>query len=236
MNDSSEDQLDFIENALYCRFGARVWHQHRPPIDELVLTILSQHTSDLNSERAFGDLTARFPNWESVLAAPTKVVEEAIRSGGLAAQKAPRIQAVLGSILVERGDFDLGFLRAMPVVECRGWLEMLPGVGPKTASCVLLFSFGLPAMPVDTHVGRVAVRLGLVNKSATAEQIQDQLEASLGANRDRIYALHMNLIAHGRTVCVARRPRCGECPLARCCDYFINQSANAPASAPSSKR
>ena len=230
---AEQRQLDFIATELECRYGARHWRAQRPPIDELILTVLSQHTSDLNSERAFRDLVSRFPTWESVIAAPTVEVADAIRSGGLAAQKAPRIQAVLRSILVEWGAFELGFLSTMSVADGRRWLKALPGVGPKTASCVLLFSFGLPAMPVYTHVHRVAGRLGLIRASANAEQAQDSLEARLGENRDRIYALHMNLIAHGRTVCVARRPKCGECPLTRCCDYYIELSENAPTSAPS---
>lgn len=234
MKPGEERQLEFVATELERRYGARLWRRHRPPIDELILTILSQHTSDLNSERAFADLVSRFPTWDAVLAAPTPQIAEAIRSGGLAAQKAPRIQAVLRSILDERGAFDIDFLANMPASDGRRWLEALPGVGPKTASCVLLFSFGLPAMPVDTHVHRVVRRLGLLSAGLTAEQTQDLLEARVGENRDRIYALHMNLIAHGRTVCVARRPKCGDCPLTRCCDYYIELSADAPASPPSS--
>jgi endonuclease III len=234
MTTAKQRQLDFIATELERRYGVRQWRPHRSPIDELIVTILSQHTSDLNSERAFGELVSRFPTWEDVLVAPTSEVAESIRSGGLAAQKAPRIQAVLRSILHERGTFDLDFLSNMSVSDGRQWLKALPGVGPKTASCVLLFSFGLPAMPVDTHVHRVAGRLGLISANANAEQVQDSLEARLGENRDRIYALHMNLIAHGRTVCVARRPKCSDCPLTRCCDYYIELSENAPSSPPSS--
>jgi endonuclease-3 len=234
MNANQNGRLDFISTELERRYGARPWRRHRQAIDELILTILSQHTSDLNSERAFAELVSRFPTWESVLGASPDDITNAIRSGGLAAQKAPRIQAVLGAVLSERGTFDLDFLLRMSVEQGRTWLESLPGVGPKTASCVLLFSLGLPAMPVDTHVHRVAGRLGLVSASATAKQTQDLLEARLGENRDRIYALHVNLIAHGRTVCVARRPRCNECPLTRCCDYYIEQHSNASSPAPSS--
>src|SRR5215216_4124997 len=136
MKPLEERQLEFVATELERRYGARLWRRHRPPIDELILTILSQHTSDLNSERAFAELVAHFPTWDAVLAAPTHEIAEAIRRGGLAAQKAPRIQAVLEAIVVERGAFDIDFLANIPVSDGRRWLEALPGVGPKTASCV----------------------------------------------------------------------------------------------------
>jgi endonuclease III len=230
---SDRCRIDEIALLLKDRYGPRPWKQHRPPIDELVLTILSQHTSDLNSERAFAQLTDRFPTWEAIIAAPTNEVADAIRSGGLAEQKAPRIQAVLRTILELTDGWDLDFLADLPVGEGRKWLTNLPGVGPKTASCVLLFSLGLPAMPVDTHVHRVAGRLGLVQPKETAEGTQLILEKKVGADRDRIYALHMSLIAHGRAVCIARRPRCGDCPLTRCCDYYLELSADPSNPAPS---
>jgi endonuclease-3 len=236
MGKPESEKINRIESALKERYGSREWRQHRPPVDELVLTILSQHTSDLNSERAFASLIARFSTWESILAASLSDIAAAIRSGGLAEQKAPRIQAVLRSILHERGAFDLEFLASVPVPNAREWLTNLPGVGPKTASCVLLFSFGRPAFPVDTHVHRVAQRLGLVEPSTTPEKTQLILESLLGEDRDRIYALHMNFIAHGRAVCVARRPRCGECPVTRCCDYYNQLAADTQQSASSLER
>jgi endonuclease III len=201
-------------------YGPRRWHSHGDPIDELVATILSQHTSDLNTERAFASLRSRFPTWEAVIEAPTEAVADAIRSGGLANLKAPRIQAVLVAVRDRFGGFDLSPLGDMTVTAARGELVTLKGVGPKTASCVLLFSLGMPAMPVDTHVHRVSQRLGLIAPSDSAEAAHELLERDLGENVDEVYAFHVNLIAHGRTVCLARRPRCERCVLTECCDYY----------------
>jgi endonuclease III len=233
MRNGDRCRIEEIASLLEKRYGPRPWKRHRPPIEELVLTILSQHTSDLNSERAFAQLADRFPTWEAIIAAPTNEVADAIRSGGLAEQKAPRIQAVLRTIFELSDGWNLDFLAGLPVAEGRKRLTSLPGVGPKTASCVLLFSLGLPAMPVDTHVHRVARRLGLIGPKETAEGTQHILEKKVGADRDRIYALHMSLIAHGRAVCIARRPRCGDCPLTRCCDYYLELSADSSNPAPS---
>lgn len=233
MTNGDRCRIEEITTLLEKRYGPRPWKRHRPPIDELVLTILSQHTSDLNSERAFALMTDRYSTWDAIIAAPTIEVADAIRSGGLAKQKAPRIQAVLRTILELTDGWNLDFLANLPVGEGRKWLTNLAGVGPKTASCVLLFSLGLPAMPVDTHVHRVAGRLGLIGPKETAEGAQHILEKKVGANRDRIYALHMSLIAHGRAVCIARRPRCGDCPLTRCCDYYLELPANSSNPAPS---
>ncbi len=208
-----------VARRLDVEHGPRVWRQHQPPIDELVATILSQHTSDQNTERAFQSLRERFPTWEEVVAAPTAAVAAAIRCGGLANQKAPRIQAVLRQLGARNGDADIEHLTTRPLSEARSWLEALPGVGPKTASCVLLFSLGMPAMPVDTHVHRVSRRLGLIGPTVGAEAAHPLLEAALGGNRDDVYAFHLNLIAHGRTVCTARRAFCERCPLVDCCDY-----------------
>lgn len=204
-------------------YGPRRWRSHGDPIDELVATILSQHTSDLNTERAFASLRARFPAWENVIEAPTEAVADAIRSGGLANLKAPRIQAVLFAIRNRFGSFDLSPLGTKSVTEARTELVTLKGVGPKTASCVLLFSLGRPAMPVDTHVHRVSQRLGLISASTSAEAAHELLERDLGENVDEVYAFHMNVIAHGRTVCLARRPRCERCVLTECCDYYNRQ-------------
>jgi endonuclease III len=201
-------------------YGPRQWNSHGNPIDELVATILSQHTSDLNTERAFAALRAQFPTWEAVIDAPTEAVAEAIRSGGLANLKAPRIQAVLVSVRERFGGFDLSPLGAMTVTSARAELVRLKGVGPKTASCVLLFGLGMPAMPVDTHVHRVSRRVGLIAATESAEAAHELLECALGENVNEVYAFHINLIAHGRTVCLARRPRCERCNLTGCCDYF----------------
>src|SRR5262249_9993859 len=200
--------------------GPRYWHSAGDPVDELVGTILSQHTSDTNTARAFASLRERFPAWQDVVEAPTDAVADAIRSGGLANLKAPRIQAVLVAVRERFGALDLSRLADMLIGDARAELVALNGVGPKTASCVLLFSLGLPAMPVDTHVHRVSRRLGLIGSAMSAESAHAVLERALGENRDEVYAFHLNMIAHGRTVCLARRPRCERCVLTECCDYF----------------
>jgi endonuclease-3 len=185
------------------------------PMTELVLTLLSQHTSDHNSGRAFHRLIERFPTWEAVLAAPTLEVEEAIRPGGLAPTKAPRLQELLAAVRERAPGFDLGVLERLPLAEAKAWLRGLPGVGPKTAACVLLFALGRPALPVDTHVDRVSRRLGLVAPKVSTDKAHEILEAQLAP--DEVYAFHVDLIQHGRRTCHARAPLCTTCPLlARC--------------------
>jgi endonuclease-3 len=192
-------------------YGEPVWRPHGDAISELVLTILSQNTSDANSGRAFMRLRQRFPTWEAVMAAPAEEIEAAIAVGGLARIKAPRIKAALEAVYEARGAFDIDFLRDLPLGEAKAWLRGLNGVGPKTAACVLMFALGRPALPVDTHVHRVAQRLGYVPAKASAEQAHDLLEAKLAP--DEIYPFHIMLIKHGRRLCNAQRPRCEECPL-----------------------
>jgi endonuclease III len=208
-----------IALLLAVAYGPRPWRRHLPPVDELVATILSQHTSDINTDRAFRLLRARFPSWRDVIAAPTPEVVDAIRGGGLAELKAPRIQSALATLLQRFGSFALDSLAELPVPEARAVLTSISGVGPKTASCVLLFSLGMPALPVDTHVHRVTRRIGLIPDRMNADASHPALEESLGGDRDEMYAFHMHLIHHGRTVCAARRPLCGECALAHECDY-----------------
>ncbi len=185
------------------------------PVTELVLTLLSQHTSDHNSGQAMHRLLERFPTWRDVIEAPTAEVEEAIRPGGLAPTKAPRLQALLAEVAARRPDFDLCQLASMPLDEAKVWLRSLPGVGPKTAACVLLFALGRPALPVDTHVERVAKRLGLVPAKAPAERAHDLLEQTLAPHE--VYAFHVDLIQHGRRTCHARSPQCTRCPLLSRC-------------------
>jgi endonuclease-3 len=190
---------------------------HRPsgaPLVELVLTLLSQHTSDHNSGRAMHRLLERFPSWADVIAAPTAEVEEAIRPGGLAPTKAPRLQALLAEVY-ERTGFDLGALERMPLPEAKAWLRSLPGVGPKTAACVLLFALGRPALPIDTHVERVARRLGLLPRKVSLERAHALLEATL--EREQVYPFHVDLIQHGRRCCHARSADCERCPLSQRC-------------------
>jgi endonuclease-3 len=226
-----EEKIPPIHAALLRVYGTPTWRPHHPPLDELVLTILSQHTSDVNSVRAFTTLRAAFPTWEAVRDAPVAAVAAAIQSGGLAQVKAPRIQAVLRRIWEERGSFDLDFLRTEPLDQARAWLTGLPGVGPKTAACVLLFSCGRPALPVDTHVHRVARRLGLVPDRVSAEGAQLLLEAMVPP--DDYYAFHLNLIRHGREVCKAPRPRCEVCVIRAWCAYYAATVRQAVAATPS---
>jgi endonuclease-3 len=192
-------------------YGEPLWRPHGDPMTELVLTILSQNTSDTNSGRAFMRLRQRFNSWDALAEAPVEEIEREIAVGGLAKQKAPRIKASLNAVRERRGGWDLDFLRDLPLDEAKAWLRELNGVGPKTAACVLMFALGRPALPVDTHVHRVAQRLGLVPSQATAEKAHDILESALGPAL--VYPLHISLIKHGRRLCRAQRPLCGQCPL-----------------------
>jgi endonuclease-3 len=179
--------------------------------------VLSQHTSDVNSERAFDSLRARFSDWEAVRLAPVAEVADAIRSGGLAVVKALRIRRILTQILDARGELSLEFLRGLCLAEARTFLRGLDGVGPKSAACVLLFSLNQPAMPVDTHVHRVAGRLGLIPPRMSADAAHEQLERMVPP--EDVYRFHVGLIRHGRAICKAQRPRCSECPLNLLCPY-----------------
>ncbi len=199
-------------------YGRPVWHSHGPPLDQLVGTILSQATADVNTERAYAALIARFPDWESVMNAPPEEVVAAIRSAGLSNMKGPRIQAALRYVQHERGEPSLDFLADLPLAEAMAWLTAIDGVGPKTASIVLLFSLGRPAFPVDTHVYRVTGRLGLIPERMNANRAHDFL-AALGAP-ETYYPMHINMIRHGREICHARHPQCHICPLQDLCDYY----------------
>ncbi|HEX5939986.1 MAG TPA: endonuclease III [Dehalococcoidia bacterium] len=206
-----------VVTRLQVLYGPSEWRPHHDPLTELVLTILSQHTSDTNSGRAFMRLKERFPAWEDVLKASESEIAEAIQVGGLAAQKAPRIKAALEEIVARNGDLTLENVRSMPVDKGRDWLISLNGVGPKTAACILLFAFGKPALPVDTHVHRVAGRLGLIPELMTAEKAHIHLEALVPKKLH--YSFHISLIKHGRRICRAQRPFCPQCPLkSRCPD------------------
>ena len=196
-------------------YGPVVWEPRYDPASELVYTILSQHTSDINSERAFNSLMERFGSLAAVAAASEGEIEDAIRAGGLARVKAPRIKAVLRQVFDELGSYDLSFLAEMPLDEAKSWLKRLPGIGPKTAAIILCFSLGMPAMPVDTHIHRVSQRLGLIGAKVNAEKAHDILEAKVPP--DDVFAFHLYLIRHGRQVCKALRPRCEGCVLSEEC-------------------
>jgi endonuclease-3 len=188
------------------------------PLDELINTILSQNTTDLNRDRAYRALRAKFPAWEAVRDAPSGQVIAAIKSAGLANQKGPRIQQVLRRITAERGELDLNFLRDLPTDEAKAWLISLDGVGLKTASIVLLFALGKPAFPVDTHIHRVTGRLGLIPPKTSADKAHGILEELLPP--EWYHSFHLNVIAHGRQVCQAQRPLCDQCVLQKQCDDY----------------
>ncbi|MBI3739683.1 MAG: endonuclease III [Chloroflexi bacterium] len=206
-----------IHEKLLGAFGDPTWRNPLPPIDELVSTILSQNTNDINRDRAFNALRTKFPAWEQVRDAKTRDVVNAIRPAGLANQKGPRIQKVLKEITKERGSLDLWFLKDLPLEEARAWLTKFNGVGPKTAAIVLCFSLNRPAFPVDTHIYRVTGRIGLRPEKMTVEQAHPHLEKLFPP--ETYYAVHLNLIRLGREVCHPRKPDCPQCPIRGLCDY-----------------
>lgn len=209
-------RLRAILERLRAEYGRPATRIHGAPIDELVLTVLSQNTNDRNRDVAYERLRDRFPSWEAVREAPAEEIVEAIRPGGLAVTKAPRIQKILAAIS-ESGSMDLSWMAEAPLGEARDYLCELPGVGRKTAACVLLFSYGRHDVPVDTHVHRVGTRLGLFREGASLDECHDEmLRLSKGA--DPIEA-HVALIRHGRRTCHARKPQCDACPLLRMCPY-----------------
>jgi endonuclease-3 len=206
-----------IHETLLQAFGEPIWRNPLPAIDELVSTILSQNTNDINRDRGFNALRAKLPTWEAVRDAKPEDVIDAIRPAGLANQKGPRIQQVLRAINEERGSLNLDFLADLPIEEARAWLTKFNGVGPKTAAIVLCFSLNMPAFPVDTHIYRVSGRLGLRPEKMTVEQAHPYLESIFPP--ETYYAGHLNLIRLGREICVARKPKCPQCPINKLCEY-----------------
>jgi endonuclease-3 len=212
-----------VHRRLLEEYGEPTWRPHMDAVSELVSTILSQNTNDVNRDVAFDRLRSELPTWEQVRDADAEIVVEAIRPAGLANQKGPRIQKALRLITAERGELDLNFLAAWSVEDAKDWLCAINGVGPKTAAIVLLFSLGRPAFPVDTHVHRVTKRLGLIGPSASREKAHVALEQLVP--EDAYYPFHLNLIRHGRRVCSSRSPKCVECSLRDLCDYDSLQEA-----------
>ena len=209
-----------IRDRLRELYGQPVNHPHRHTIAELVRTVLSQNTNDRNRDVAYRRLRKRFPSWEEVREAPTEEVEKAIKPGGLSVTKAPRIQEILGQL----GDHpDLDWLAEAPRERAMDFLTQLHGVGRKTAACVLIFAFGRPEIPVDTHVKRVGERLGLFRTGASFDEAHDEMRAITPP--EDAYELHINLIRHGREVC-RPRPRCGECGLRRMCPWYRQHRAD----------
>ncbi len=221
-----------VRDRLRGYYGRPRNEPHHAPLDELVLTVLSQNTNDRNRDVAYVRLRARFPqsglrpNWAAVAAAPVEEIEEAIRPGGISKVKSLRIKSMLAVIEAETGGFDLGFLAQTPGDEAIEFLERLPGVGRKTAACVLMFAFDRPELPVDTHVYRVCARLGLIRPKASFEEAHDVMRAA--TEPADAFELHVNLIRHGRRICSARKPDCPACPLLRVCPYGKRATGRAP--------
>ncbi len=213
-----------VYRRLLTRYGEPSWHAPLPILDELISTILSQNTNDLNRDRAFKQLKSRFSTWENVRDADRSAIIEAIRSAGLANQKGARIQEILRQITEERGSLDLDFLKDLPGNEAWEWLIKFKGVGPKTASIVLLFSLGKPAFPVDTHIQRVTGRIGLRPAKMSNEKAHIYLGDLFPPATHK--AAHLNLIRLGREVCHPRKPACQVCVLNSLCDYY-QKSQNA---------
>jgi endonuclease-3 len=216
-------RLRTIRDRLRREYGRPLLRPHRRPLDELILTVLSQNTNDRNRDVAWARLTAAFPTWDAVREAPVPEIEEAIRPGGLAPTKAVRIRQILEAL----GDDDLSWLESAPLSEARDYLCDLPGVGRKTAACVLLFAYGRPDPPVDTHVYRVGGRLGLWPARAPLDDAHDELARLVGDDGQEAYEAHMLLIRHGRRTCAARSPRCPDCPLRRMCPEGRRRLAGA---------
>ena len=210
-----------VHQRLLNYYGIPTWQPGLSPISELISTILSQNTNDLNRDRAFRRLQATFPTWEKVRDAELEKVVDAIRSAGLGNQKGQHIQAVLREITAQRGHLELDFLKAIPRTEALAWLQQFKGVGPKTAAIVLQFSLGIPAMPVDTHIYRITGRIGLRPERMSVEQTHTQLESLLPP--ETYPAAHLNLIRLGREICHPRQPDCPACPLNDLCEYALWQ-------------
>ena len=218
--------IDEIIHLMGQEYGMPQWRSRTDPISELVGAILSQNTSDVNSRRAFESLVSTFGAWEKVAEASIDEIAGAIECGGLSRIKAPRIKAILEGIMEERGSLDLGFLGELPLPEAKAWLQALPGVGPKTAGCVLLFSLGRSVLPVDTHIYRVSRRLGLIDSRVSSEQAHQLLEDIVPSQA--FYQFHLNTLAHGRSVCRAQHPRCHDCVLKQSCpaNHHRQESGN----------
>jgi len=216
-----------VQRRLRAQQGPFTPKPGRAAVDEIIATVLSQHTSDRNSERAFAQLKDLFPAWEQVLQAPVRQVADAIRCGGIAEVKARRIRQILAAIAEREGRIDLSGLRRLDDDAVFGYLTSLPGVGPKTAACVLVFSMGRAAFPVDTHVHRIVTRLGWIAPGTSAEEAYRILNPRIPPSIR--YDLHLALIRHGRSVCRAQRPRCGECVLRDLCGFGSGPGAGPAA-------
>lgn len=207
----------FITQNLEATYGQPRNDCHENPLDELIATILSQSTTNINSHRAFASLKAKFSDWESVRRARPASIAAAIKSGGLANVKSVVIKNILNDILARRGNLDLSFLKTASVDEARRFLLSLKGVGPKTAACVLLFSCKHPVFPMDTHIFRILRRMGILPEKINDELAHQMIEKLVP--RKKHYSLHINLITHGRRICHSQNPKCGQCSLIEYCEF-----------------
>lgn len=217
ISDEHRERLRLVNERLNLAFGFPEWRNPLPAVDELVSTFLSQNTNDVNRDKAFAAICERYADWDEVCEADPDEFMQVIRVAGLANQKGPNIQAALRRIREERGEINLEWLRELPVEDAREWLLSFRGVGRKTAAIVLLFSLGMPAFPVDTHIYRVSGRIGIRPQAIDVDTAHQYLEAA--ADPAEYYAMHLNLIRLGREICQARKPACGRCPLVEICQY-----------------
>ena len=222
--DRVEDRFDEIMRRLDMQYGPRPFVPTGDPTRELVASMLSQSTNDRNSGAALQSLLDTFDSWDEVIDAPVTEVAAAIHAGGLAHQKAPRIQRALRAVRDLPGP--AATLSTMPIDQAMTWLINLDGVGPKTAACILLFALGQPVMPVDTHIARVMTRLGIVPDHTSTVTKQRILTALVGPHTPTIYAVHVETIEHGRIVCRSRRPRCWACPLQDVCAFYCQNESS----------
>lgn len=212
-----QKKIKRLADLLDREYGKKIWRKSGEPLSVLIGTILSQNTSDHNSHRAFDNLISHFPDWEEVRRAHVTKIEKSIRTGGLSRIKAKRIKEILNQIHKDDSDLSLSFLRKWETDEVVKYLKKFNGVGDKTIACVLLFSLGRPVIPVDTHVLRLSRRLGLVPEEFDANEAHHFLQELVPP--DLVYSLHLNLIQHGRGVCKAQNPTCGECVVYDLCEY-----------------
>ena len=204
-----------IKNSLKIYYGKVKWRKKMDILDELIFTVLTQNTSDINAEKSFGNLKLAYKSWEEIITSPNLKLEKTIRSGGLAKQKSERIKKILSEIYTRLEKFDLSILKTMSYDEVKNWLISLPGVGPKTTAVVMSFALQLPAFPVDTHIHRISKRLGFIKNKTSAEKAHIIME-KLVPPQDKFY-FHILLITHGRKICKAINPKCSSCPISLYC-------------------
>ncbi len=216
--DARKEKYLPVVAALTDVYGLLDWSRQQDGMDELISCILSQSTNDTNRDRAFARLKETYPDWEAVRFADLAELTDVIRPAGLANQKAPRIQNVLGIIYDEAGQYNIDFLSDRSIKDAKDWLCSLRGVGPKTAAIVLCFAYGRPAFPVDTHIYRVSKRIGFIPDKLSANDAHPVMEAIVPP--EDYYQFHIQLIQHGRDTCHARKPACERCPISKYCDFF----------------